>query len=180
MICTKHDWKSTQFNKSFYNYEYCSICKIPRGDESNTLKFKKMYMDVIIPQYQTKGSVGFDIHAYNEFSLPPQGWGVVTTGLKVQIPCDSEMTIRQRSGLSKSFPNYIAIGIGTIDTDYRGQIMIPVVNNSTIDFVISKGMRIAQGIVSPIIRCIVEEVDELSDTERGEGGFGSTGGTTKQ
>ena len=104
---------------------------------------------------------------------------MVSTALQVEIPKNSELTIRQRSGLSKTFPNYIAIGIGTIDTDYRGQILIPVINNSTIDFIISKGMRIAQGIVSPIIRCVIEEVDKLSETDRGEGGFGSTGGVTK-
>jgi len=129
----------------------------------------------------TEGSVGFDIFANNSFILAPEGQGIVTTGLAVEIPYDSELTIRQRSGLSKIYPNYIAIGIGTIDQDYRGEIMIPIVNNhKMVHFEIKKGDRIAQGIVSPIIRCIVEEVDELSKTERGTGGFGSTGGTIKQ
>jgi len=177
--CTKHVWKSTQFNKSFHNYEYCGECGITRGNDSNTIKFKKMADDAVIPQYMTEGSVGFDIYAYNEFTLKPTVSGMVSTALQVEIPKNSELTIRQRSGLSKTFPNYIAIGIGTIDTDYRGQILIPVINNSTIDFIISKGMRIAQGIVSPIIRCVIEEVDKLSETDRGEGGFGSTGGVTK-
>ena len=180
MKCTKHDWKSTQFNKSFNNYEYCCICKIPRGDEFNTIKFKKLSDDAIIPQYMTEGSVGFDIFTTISFTLKPHGTGIVSTGLAVQIPTNTELTIRQRSGLSKIFPNYIAIGIGTIDQDYRGQILIPIVNNSNREFVINKGIRIAQGIVSPIVRCVVEEVDELSDTVRGEGGFGSTGGTSKQ
>ena len=63
--CTKHEWKSTNFHKSFCNYEYCGECGVKRGDEHNTIKFKKMADDVIIPQYQTEGSVGFDIHAYN-------------------------------------------------------------------------------------------------------------------
>jgi dUTP pyrophosphatase len=180
MNCSKHKWKSTKYHKSFNNYEFCDYCKIVRGDEFNTIKFKKLDDTAIIPEYMTDGAAGFDIHAYNEFKIPPQGTGIVSTQLAVEIPKMSELTIRQRSGLSKTYPNYIAIGIGTIDQDYRGQILIPVVNNSTIDLIISKGMRIAQGIVSPIIRCVIEEVDELSETTRGEKGFGSTGGTTKQ
>lgn len=179
MKCSRHDWKSTQFNKSFYNYEYCSICKVPRGNEFNTIKFKKLSDDAIIPEYMTEGAVGFDIYSTISFILACEGVGTVTTGLAVQIPTNTELTIRQRSGLSKVYPNYIAIGIGTIDQDYRGEIMIPVVNNNPMDsFVINVGDRIAQGIVSPIVRCIVEEVDELTDTIRGEGGFGSTGGVT--
>ena len=180
MKCTKHVWKSTQFNKSFNNHEYCGECGIRKGDECNTIKFKKLSDDAIIPQYMTEGSVGFDIYSTNSFVLEPQGSGMVTTGLSVQIPTNTELTIRQRSGLSKLHPNYIAIGIGTIDQDYRGEIMIPVINhNPGTAFIINVGDRIAQGIVSPIIRCVIEEVDELSDTARGKGGFGSTGGVTK-
>lgn len=178
MKCSRHKWKSTQFNKSFHNYEYCGECGIQKGDEFNTIRFKKLTDNAIIPEYMTEGAVGFDICSIISFTLKPQVTGLVSTGLAVQIPNNTELTIRQRSGLSKTFANYIAIGIGTIDQDYRGQILIPVVNNSTIDFIISKGMRIAQGIVSPIVRCVIEEVDKLSYTERGEGGFGSTGGTT--
>ena len=180
MNCTKHDWKKTHFHKSFHNYEFCTICKIVRGDNSNTIKFKKLDDKAIMPQYMTEGSVGFDIHSLNGMTIAPGGVGTVTTGLAVEIPCDSELTIRQRSGLSKKYPNYIAIGIGTIDQDYRGEIMIPVVNNNEFySFEIKPGDRIAQGIVSPIIRCVIEEVDKLTETERGEGGFGSTGGTSK-
>jgi len=180
MKCTKHVWKSTQFNKSFNNHEYCVECGVRKGDDCNTIKFKKLSDNAIIPQYMTEGAVGFDIYSNISFILAPQGKGVVTTGLAVQIPCNSELTIRQRSGLSKQYPNYIAIGIGTIDQDYRGEILIPVVNNNPMDmFKINIGDRIAQGIVSPIIRCVIEEVDQLSDTARGKGGFGSTGGVTK-
>jgi dUTP pyrophosphatase len=181
MVCTKHVWKGTTFNPSFNNYDYCGECGIKRGDEYNTLKFKKLSKNAIIPQYMTEGSVGFDIHSLIDMILAPGGVGTITTGLAVEIPCGSELTIRQRSGLSKNYSNYIAIGIGTIDQDYRGEIMIPVVNNNEFhSFEIKIGDRIAQGIISPIIKCVIEEVDKLSDTERGEGGFGSTGGVTKQ
>ena len=140
------------------------------------IKFKKMYDDVIIPQYMTDGSVGFDIHAYNEFTLGYNKMGMVSTGLRVQIPENTELTVRQRSGLSWTYPNYIAIGIGTIDFDYRGQIMIPIVNNQPkMDFIITKGMRIAQCILSPIIQAVIQLTDNLDETERNEGGFGSTG-----
>lgn len=141
------------------------------------VKFKKLYEDVEIPEYATSGSVGFDIKAHNGITLAPEGMGIVNTGLAVEIPENTELTIRQRSGLSVSFPNYIAICIGTIDWDYRGEILIPVVNNNPFhNFVIEKGMRIAQGILSPVIRTEIKEVKELNmNTERGTGGFGSTG-----
>ena len=134
-----------------------------------------MYDDVILPTYATDGSVGFDIHAYSYFMLRSGETAMVTTGLRVQIPKNTELTVRQRSGISKTFPNYIAIGIGTIDFDYRGQILIPVVNNANMDFIISKGMRIAQCVLSPIIQPTIQFTDKLDDTERGQSGFGSTG-----
>lgn len=141
------------------------------------IKFKKMYDDVNLPRYLTDGSVGFDIESYSSMTLAPQGTGLVHTGLLVEIPEHTELTIRQRSGLSIKHPNYIAIGIGTIDWDYRGEIMVPVVNNNPFhNFIIEKGMRIAQAILSPVIRADLEFVNELDmKTERGTGGFGHTG-----
>jgi dUTP pyrophosphatase len=180
MNCSKHKWKSTKYHRSFNNYDFCEYCKIRRGDEFNTIKFKKLDDNAVIPKYMTDGAVGFDIYSTISLVLAVGGTGIVTTGLAVEIPKGSELTIRQRSGLSKSYPNYIVIGIGTIDQDYRGEIEIPIVNNNETNmFKINIGDRIAQGIVSPIIRCVIEEVDNLSDTTRGEKGFGSTGGITK-
>jgi len=142
----------------------------------STIKFKKLKEDAIIPQYMTTGSVGFDIHANNYLTLKSHYTGIVTTGLAIQIPEYTELTVRQRSGLSITYPNYIAIGIGTIDFDYRGEIMVPVVNNNIYKkFVINKGDRIAQCILSPMIRGIIQVTDNLDKTERGTGGFGSTG-----
>ena len=140
------------------------------------IKFKKLRENAIIPKYMTDGSVGFDICAANNMTLAPQGVGIVNTGIAVQIPENTELTIRQRSGLSIRYPNYIEICIGTIDFDYRGEILVPVINNNpSFNFVIKAGDRIAQAILSPIIRAEIEEVDELDDTGRGAGGFGSTG-----
>lgn len=139
------------------------------------LKIKKIHPDAIIPQYQTSGSVGFDLHALEESLIWIDQTKVIRTGIAVEIPSGYEITVRQRSGLSKSYPNYIAICLGTIDFDYRGEILIPIVNHKHIMMKINKGDRIAQAIVSPIVQCKIVEVDELTETYRGSGAFGHTG-----
>lgn len=140
------------------------------------LKIKKLHEDAIIPKYATRGSVAFDICSLEDY-LIMNGLGVylVKTGLAFAIPEGYEMTIRARSGLSVEHPNYVANGIGTIDYDYRGEIMIPVINNTPVAWEIKKGDRIAQCIVSAVEICELELVDDLSKTERGAGGFGHTG-----
>jgi len=101
---------------------------------------------------------------------------MIHTGLAVAIPEGYEINVRARSGLSLKYPNYIAIsGGGTIDSDYRGEIIVPVVNHTADVWLIKRGDRIAQCIVSPIKQCELTLMDELPETERGEGGFGSTG-----
>ena len=141
------------------------------------LLVKKVHHDAIIPEYQTHGSVAFDLHSVDDYHLYPGKREMVHTGIAVEIPEFHEMQIRQRSGLSIKFPNYIAIGVGTIDQDYRGEIMVPIVNNNNLGlfFEIKKGDRIAQAIVSPITKVHIMETNALSGTERGKGGFGSTG-----
>jgi len=131
------------------------------------LYVKKLHENALIPEYIYKGDVGFDFSSQIT---------MVRTGLSFKIPQYHEMTVRQRSGLSKKYPNYIAIGIGTIDTSYIGEIMIPIVNNNKYNiFDIKVGDRIAQGVISPIITPEIIEVGELIPTERGSAGFGSTG-----
>lgn len=140
------------------------------------LKIKKLYKDAIIPEYQTPGSVGFDLHAINDETIKPSELKMVNSGLSVEIPKNTVLYICQRSGISINFPNYLATCKGVIDEDYRGEIMFPIINhNKYIEMEIKKGDRIAQGIISPIIKCKIKEVEELDDTERGEKGFGSTG-----
>ena len=138
------------------------------------LKIKKLRPDATMPRYMTKGAVAFDISAVETYFIKPGDKEQIHTGLAVQLPDGYEMTVRQRSGISLKFPNYIVIGHGTIDMDYRGEIIVPVINNTNEDFPIVKGLRIAQCVVSPIIQCDIEEVEELDETERGTGGFGST------
>lgn len=140
------------------------------------VKFKKLHPDAVIPQYQTDGSSGFDLHVIEDMLFAPQGRGKVKTGLAVELPPNTELQIRQRSGISMTTPNYISNAPGTIDSDFRGEIQILIINHSRMDhFHINKGQRIAQGIIAPVIRCEIEEVDELTETSRADGGFGSTG-----
>lgn len=141
------------------------------------LLIKKLHEDAIIPQYATQGSVAFDICALQDYVVI-KGTGVVKvkTGLAVAIPEGYEMNVRARSGLSIKYPNYIAItGGGTVDYDYRGEIMVPVINRSKERWEIQKGDRIAQCLINKVEYVLIEEVDELDETERGTGGFGHTG-----
>ena len=141
------------------------------------LLVKKLHINAKIPKYIYKGDVGFDFTSIQPHSISPGQMEMVKTGIAVKIPYGYEMTVRQRSGLSRMFPNYIAIGIGTIDGGYIGEIMIPIINNrrDSKHFIIRTGDRIAQGVVSPILIPEIEEVEELLPTERGSMGFGSTG-----
>lgn len=142
---------------------------------NNVLLIKRLYEDAIIPQYMTEGSVAFDVCALNDYVIFNHVV-MVQTGLAVAIPNGYEINVRARSGMSLKYPNYIAIsGGGTIDSDYRGEIMVPMINNTGRRWEIKKGDRVAQCIVSPVNICIIKEVEELPKTERGTGGFGHTG-----
>ena len=97
------------------------------------------------------------------------------TGLAFEIPERHEMQVRQRSGISKEYPNYICNAPGTIDSDYRGEILILTINHTDIPWDIAPYIRFAQCIISPVVQPMIELVDELSITDRNEGGFGHTG-----
>jgi len=140
------------------------------------LQVKKLHRLAKIPKYVYTGDVGFDLSSILDYRIVYDQVVMVRTGIAIKIPSYHEMTVRQRSGLSRKYPNYIAIGIGTIDTSYIGEIMIPIVNNNKHeDFIIKIGDRVAQGVISPVFVSKIIEVDELESTERGSQGFGSTG-----
>lgn len=132
-----------------------------------------------LPSYETGGSAGMDIRAAvpedKNIILLPNERALVPTGLVFEIPQGYEVQIRPRSGLA--FKNGITClnTPGTIDSDYRGEIKVLLINLGTEEFEITRGMRIAQMIVAPVTQAEMKEVSKLSDTERGEGGFGSTG-----
>jgi len=138
------------------------------------LKIKKLHKDAIIPKYATSGSVAFDVCALEDYTIFSDVIKV-RTGLAVQLPTGYELQVRQRSGMSCEYKNYIANCIGTIDSDYRGEIMVPISNNSNKRMVIQKGDKIAQCLVKKCEIVKFLEVDELDKTERGAGGFGHTG-----
>ena len=156
------------------------------------LKFKKLHKDAVIPKYQTKGSAGFDFHAllvkdYGENSnstdsademytwIEPNSQKIIDTGLSVAVPPGYELQVRPRSGLSFKSQITVTNAPGTIDSDYRGQIKIILFNLGDKPFYIDNGDRIAQGVVNKIEQFKIQEVEDLDETERGTGGFGSTG-----
>lgn len=140
------------------------------------VKIKKLSPEAIVPSYQTPGSSGFDFHAIEDVEINPRKTVLVKTGLSMEIPEGYELQVRPRSGMSFKTKMRVANSPGTIDSDYRGEICIIMENVgmlASFPYEIKKGDRIAQGVICPVYQATFIE-DELSDTERGEGGFGST------
>ena len=138
---------------------------------------KRLSSKVELPKYKTEGSSGLDLMAFIEKSikLNPKESVLVPTGISVAIAEDLEIQIRPRSGLAAKSNISVLNTPGTIDSDYRGEIKVILFNHGNNEFIINNKDRIAQMVLAPIIKAEFEEVDELPDTIRGEGGFGSTG-----
>ena len=138
---------------------------------------KRLSSKVELPKYKTEGSSGLDLMAFIEKSikLNPRESVLVPTGISVAIAEDLEIQIRPRSGLAAKSNISVLNTPGTIDSDYRGEIKVILFNHGNNEFIINNKDRIAQMVLAPIIKAEFEEVDELPDTIRGEGGFGSTG-----
>ena len=142
------------------------------------VRIKKIAEDVIMPQYETPGAAGFDFHAYikEPYVLKVNKRYAVPTGLIFEIPDGYELQIRARSGLAARNGITMMNGVGTIDSDYRGEVYVLLTNRGEEDFVIEPGMRIAQGLFERVDQAEFELTDEeFSETERGKKGFGSTG-----
>jgi len=141
------------------------------------MKIIKYYDDAIIPAYQTDGAAGFDFCAHLEkpYTLKPGEIHAFGTGVGVEIPEGYELQVRGRSGLAYKHQIALLNGVGTIDSDYRGEIRALLKNHSDKDFVIEPNMRIAQGVVAKYEQIEFEKVSELSKTNRSQNGFGSTG-----
>lgn len=139
------------------------------------LKIMRLYRDVKMPLYQTEGAAGFDIHAYipRAIELGPGNRMTIPTGLCFEIPDGYELQIRPRSGLA--FKYGLMTSFGTIDSDYRGEVLINLINHGRFNVVVSPGERVAQAILAPVVRAQFEEVEVLSETKRGKNGCGSTG-----
>jgi len=141
------------------------------------IKIKKTRPDAILPEYQTAAAAGCDFHAaIDESQIIKPGERVATpTGLAMEIPVGYVLHIYARSGLSLKHGIIMANGVGVIDADYRGEIAILMTNAGDTDFVVEPNMRIAQGVIVRHETAEWAEVDDLSETDRGEGSFGSTG-----
>lgn len=128
-----------------------------------------------LPEYATDGSAAMDIRAANGAVIPEYDARIVSTGFAVEVPDGWELQIRPRSGLAARDGITVLNSPGTIDSDYRGEIKVILHNAAYNDFIVSRGDRIAQIILKPAPKFIIQEVDELSSTARGDGGLGSTG-----
>ena len=138
---------------------------------------KKLDSKVKLPSYKTKGSSGMDLMAFinNPIKVSPNTSVLIPTGLSIAIPEDVEIQIRPRSGLAAKSNIGILNTPGTIDSDYRGELKVILFNHGNKEFIINNNDRIAQMILMPVLKVDFEEVDELPNTLRGSGGFGSTG-----
>lgn len=143
------------------------VCRLPHG------------ADLPLPAYQSAQAAGMDLFAAVPTDAPviiaPGQRALIPTGLTVALPAGTEGQIRPRSGLALRHGLTVLNTPGTIDADYRGEIGVILINLGHESLIISRGMRIAQFVVQPVLRSRIEEVDQLDDTSRGGGGFGSTG-----
>ena len=137
--------------------------------------FKRCREGAVIPTYANPGDAGMDICSCESAMINPGQRKLVQTGLKIQLPEDTEAQIRPRSGLAIKNGITLLNTPGTIDAGYRGELGIIIINLGQEPFEIKPGMRIAQMVIAPVLRVESEEVDALSETARGEGGFGSSG-----
>ena len=141
------------------------------------VQIKKLDPSVNLPEYKTIGASGMDLVAFlkKPINLKPKTSYLIPTGLSVAFPEDYEIQIRPRSGLAAKNNISVLNTPGTIDSDYRGEIKIILFNHGKEEFIINNKDRVAQMILIPVIKMELEETDNLPDTLRGEGGFGSTG-----
>ena len=138
---------------------------------------KKLDPSVKLPEYKTSGASGMDLIAFlkKPINIEPKKSSLIPTGLSVAFSENYEIQIRPRSGLAAKKNISVLNTPGTIDSDYRGEIKVIIYNHGDTDFMVNNGDRIAQMILSPVIKMKLEETDKLPETIRGEGGFGSTG-----
>tara|TARA_Y100000741_G_scaffold88881_1_gene65690 strand:+ start:58 stop:495 length:438 start_codon:yes stop_codon:yes gene_type:complete len=138
---------------------------------------KKLNPKAKLPKYKTEGSSGMDLMALIEkpIKIKPQSSALISTGLSIAIPEDTEVQIRPRSGLAAKSSISVLNTPGTIDSDYRGEIKIILFNHGKEEFTVNNMDRIAQMILMPVLKVEFEEVEELPKSVRGSGGFGSTG-----
>ena len=138
---------------------------------------KKLDPSVKLPEYKTSGASGMDLIAFlkNPINIKPKKSSLIPTGLSIAFSENYEIQIRPRSGLAAKKNISVLNAPGTIDSDYRGEIKVIIYNHGDADFEVNNGDRIAQMVLTPVVKMKLEETDKLPETVRGESGFGSTG-----
>ena len=138
---------------------------------------KRLTKNINLPKYETEGSSGMDLAAdiTSTINIKPGESSIIPTGISVSIPVNYEIQIRPRSGLAAKSQISVLNTPGTIDADYRGEIKVILINLGNKTFKVEKGSRIAQMVLCPIEKAKIKEVEDLDKTNRGSGGFGSTG-----
>lgn len=141
------------------------------------LRLKRLSEHAVLPRYHSEHAAGLDLHAAIDAPLviEPGQIRLVTCGFAIAVPAGYEAQVRPRSGLAARHGISMPNTPGTIDADYRGEVKVPLINLGHEPFTVEPAMRIAQMVIAPVARCVVEAVDELDETGRGDGGFGSTG-----
>lgn len=142
-----------------------------------TVRFKRLSTLADLPRYQTEHAAGMDLHAAisESVTIAPGEIRMIPCGFAMAVPVGFEAQVRPRSGLASKHGIGMPNAPGTIDADYRGEVTVPLINLGRQPFTIERNMRIAQMVVAPVAHCAVEEVEDLDETVRGAGGFGSTG-----
>ncbi len=140
-----------------------------------TLRFKRIHPDAVLPAYAHKSDAGMDVRSVADIVIPPGGRALVPTGLVAVIPPMHEIQVRPRSGLALKHGVTVLNAPGTIDSGYRGEIGVILANFGDGDFQVAKGDKVAQLVFAPVAQPEIEETDDIDETDRGSGGFGSTG-----
>lgn len=140
-----------------------------------TVRFVKLNEFAQMPHKAHEDDAGFDLYSCEDYLLKAHAYGAVATGICIELPRGTEGQVRPRSGLAAKNGITVLNAPGTIDAGYRGEVKVILINHSDTDFEITKGMRIAQLMVKPIFQTEFTEVSSLEDTDRGAGGFGSSG-----
>ena len=140
-----------------------------------TLRFKRIHPDAVLPAYAHPSDAGMDLRSVDELTLAPGARALVHTGLVMLLPPQYEAQVRPRSGLALKNGVTVLNTPGTIDSGYRGEVGVILVNLGAEDFCVKKGDKIAQMVVAPVTQPAIAETDVVDETDRGAGGFGSTG-----
>lgn len=182
-IKEENDFESDENYESFLNTLDDSVFEDLDEDtyrmfNTKILKFKKVNSDAIIPEYNYPTDSGFDFYSTENITIPPLGRKLIPTGLSVEFDEGLELQVRTKSGLAINQGLMVLNSPGTVDQGYRGEIKVPLFNVNPHEITINKGMKIAQGVICPVIHgrnIKIEEVSNLNEADRGSNGFGSTG-----